>query len=192
MIYNSFQCFLPLYFHTSTEVYQTKIVAFFVHMALCKCKRAYRHGCFLKCRILKLNQGFKSCLTVQILTELLIALNKHPDIRRKESATSFQLCHLGSPYNKCREEITLIISIRLDPQILFNILRSHQLRQKTARTTFYRRGKCLFSVKIIKGIHERDPRLAGFLPSADVQILIGMDCEVIKGAHNILSLSLLM
>ena len=77
--------------------------------------------------------------------------------------------------------------IRLNPQILFNILRSHQLRQKTARTTFYRRGECLFSVKIIKGIHERDLRLAGFLPSADVQILIGMDCEVVKGAHNILA-----
>ena len=80
-------------------------------MAILERKSAYRNSCFLKGRIFKLNHCFNSCLVIQVITHFLITLNKHPNIRRKESAITTLFCHLRSMNDKRREEITLIICV---------------------------------------------------------------------------------
>ena len=111
MIRNSFQRLLALYFHATTEIYQTQIASFFLYMAVLESKRTYRNGCFLKGRIFKLNQCFNGAIGVQELAQLFIALNEHPHIRREETAITIVLCHSRTAYHKSRKEIALIIRI---------------------------------------------------------------------------------
>ena len=67
MVFDCFQRLLTLYFHATTEIYQTQIASFFLYMAVLESKRTYRNSCFLKGRIFKLNQCFNGAIGVQIL-----------------------------------------------------------------------------------------------------------------------------
>ena len=150
MVFNCFQCFLSLNFHTSTEIYQAQIASFFLYMAILESKSTYRNRCFLKSRIFKLNQCFYGCLVIQVITHFLITLNKHPNIRCKESAVTTLFCHLRSMNDKRRKEIALIICI-----VIFNKLIQLQIHIRRTHIRRICHNHIIFLCQCFRHLYQR-------------------------------------
>ena len=119
-------------------------------MAILESKSTYRNRCFLKSRIFKLNQCFYGCLVIQVITHFLITLNKHPNIRCKESAVTTLFCHLRSMNDKRRKEIALIICI-----VIFNKLIQLQIHIRRTHIRRICHNHIIFLCQCFRHLYQR-------------------------------------